>query len=156
MNGVLTDVVQMRVETHRDVGPQTAVAWFYQVLGNDLFERARRAGASVSALERLAKEFGDEREPASDTRDAICRCTGRLAARLKPEHAAAISAVEVNCHSLADFARISGITPNTSAVSVHRAREALKKQIKACCCGSCAGHGCLDCTCVSNNPLAAV
>ena len=62
----------------------------------------------------------------------------------------------MNCHSLGDFARISGITPNNSAVSVHRAREALKKQIKACCCGSCADHGCLDGTCVSNNSLAAV
>ena len=152
---VLQEAFVRGLQRAGDVEKDTAVAWFYQVLRNALIDRARRAGASTSALERLAKELGDEHEPAPDTRDAICQCIGRLAATLKPEYAAALSALEVEGQSLAEFARLSGITPNNAAVRVHRAREALKKQVKACC-GSCADHGCLDCTCASNKPLAEV
>ncbi len=152
---VLQDAFVRGIQKLGDVNSETAVAWFYQVLRNALVDRARRKGASTGALERLAQELGDEHEPAPDTRNAICQCIGRLAATLKPEYAAAIASLEVEGQSLVDFARLNGITPNNAAVRVHRAREALKKQVKACC-GSCADHGCLDCTCVSNKPLAEV
>lgn len=128
------------------VAPEAAVGWFYQVLRNAVIDQARRKGAAASALERLAKEMGDDTEPSPDARDAICRCVGELARNLKPEYAAAIRAVEVEGRSLAEFAAAEGITPNNAGVRVHRAREALKKEVKACC-GSCAEHGCVDCTC---------
>lgn len=128
------------------VAPEAAVGWFYQVLRNAIIDQARRKGSSASALEKLARELGDEAEPAPDTRDAICRCVGELARTLKPEYAEAIQAIEVSGQSLAEFAESTGITANNAAVRVHRAREALKKQVKACC-GSCAEHGCVDCTC---------
>lgn len=128
------------------VEPEGAVAWFYQVLRNALVDRARRHGTQRAALERLAKELGDEHAPAGEARDAICQCVGRLAKSLKPEYAQAIEALEVEERSLADYAQTSGITANNAAVRAHRAREALKKQVKASC-GSCAEHGCLDCTC---------
>lgn len=128
------------------VEPDAAVGWFYQVLRNALVDQARRRGASGAALEKLARELGDEHEPAPDTRDAICRCVGELAKTLKPEYAAAIEALEVEGQTLAHFAEAQGITANNAAVRVHRAREALKKQVKASC-GSCAEHGCVDCTC---------
>lgn len=129
-----------------DVAPDAAVAWFYRVLRNALIDQARRRGTSDSALEKLARELGDELEPAPDTRDAICRCVGELAKTLNPQYAHAIAAIEVEGQSLSQFAEAEGITANNAAVRVHRAREALKKQVKACC-GSCADHGCLDCTC---------
>jgi RNA polymerase sigma factor (sigma-70 family) len=128
------------------VAPEAAVGWFYQVLRNALIDQARRRGVAASALERLAVELGDEHEPSPDTREAICRCVSNLARNLKPEYAAAIQAVEVEGRSLGDFANAEGITANNAGVRVHRAREALKKEVKACC-GSCADHGCLDCTC---------
>jgi hypothetical protein len=39
-----------------------------------------------------------------------------------------------------------GIEANNAGVRVHRAREALRKRVKASC-GTCAEHGCLNCTC---------
>lgn len=128
------------------VEPDAVVGWFYQVLRNALVDLARRRGTSEAALEKLAKELGDEVEPSPDTRDAICRCVGELAKTLKPEYAAAIAAIEVEGQSLAEFAASAGITANNAAVRVHRARESLKKQVKASC-STCAEHGCVDCTC---------
>lgn len=128
------------------VEPDGAVTWFYQVLRNALIDHARRNGTSAAALEKLARELGDEHEPAPDTRDAICGCVGTLAKTLKPEYAQVIDAVEVEGQSLAAFAEAHGITANNAAVRVHRAREALKKQV-ASACGTCAEHGCVDCTC---------
>lgn len=129
-----------------EVAPEAAVGWFYRVLRNALIDRARRRGVSEAALERLAQELGDEREPAPDTRDAICRCVGQLAKTLKPEYAAAIEALEVEGQTLAQFAAAQGITANNAAVRAHRARAALKQQVTASC-GTCAEHGCVDCTC---------
>lgn len=129
-----------------EVEPEAAVGWFYRVLRNALIDQARRRGVSKAALERLAKELGDEVEPAPDTRDAICRCVGQLAKTLKPEYAAAIEALEVEGQTLAQFAEAQGITANNAAVRVHRARAALRQQVTASC-GTCAEHGCVDCTC---------
>ena len=143
---VLQDAFVRSLQSASGVEPQTARAWFYQVLRNALIDRARRSGASAAALERLTKELGDSDEPAPDTRDAICQCIGQLAQTLKPEYAAAITALEVEGRSLQDFASNEGITANNAAVRAHRAREALKRQVKASC-GSCAEHGCVDCTC---------
>lgn len=128
------------------VDPDGAVTWFYQVLRNALIDHARRKGTSAAALQKLSRELGDEHEPAPDTRDAICACVGSLAKTLKPEYAQVIDAVEVEGQSLAAFAEANGITANNAAVRVHRAREALKKQVTAAC-GTCAEHGCVDCTC---------
>lgn len=152
---VLQDAFVRGLQKAGEVDRETAVAWFYQVLRNALLDRARRSGASTSALERVATDFGDEHGPSPDTRDAICRCIGQLAQTLKPEYAAAISAPEVDGQSLADFASASSITHNNAAVRGHRAREALKKQVKASC-GSCAEHGCVDCTCHETRPTAQV
>lgn len=135
------------------VEPETAVAWFYQVLRNALIDRSRRAGASQAALEKLTRDLGDEQTPSPDTRDAICQCIGDLAATLKPEYSQALTALEVEGRSVADFAATQGITPNNANVRVHRAREALKKQVTAAC-GTCAEHGCVDCTC-QKRPSAA-
>jgi DNA-directed RNA polymerase specialized sigma24 family protein len=48
--------------------------------------------------------------------------------------------------SLADLAGKADISANNAAVRVHRAREALRKQVTSAC-GACATHGCLDCDC---------
>jgi RNA polymerase sigma-70 factor (ECF subfamily) len=44
------------------------------------------------------------------------------------------------------FAAEAGISNSNAAVRVFRAREALKKQLVKSC-GTCAEHGCLNCTC---------
>jgi len=45
-----------------------------------------------------------------------------------------------------DYAARAGLTASNAGVRVFRAREALRKQV-ARSCGTCADHGCFDCTC---------
>ena len=69
-----------------------------------------------------------------------------LAETLKPEYAVALKRIEVDGVAVKDFAAEAGITSNNSAVRVFRAREALRQQVRKSC-GTCATHGCVDCTC---------
>ncbi len=70
----------------------------------------------------------------------------RLAATLKPEYADALEAVEVRGTAVKAYAGEKGLTPGNAAVRVFRAREALRKRVTEWC-GTCAEHGCIDCTC---------
>jgi RNA polymerase sigma-70 factor (ECF subfamily) len=125
---------------------ESAVAWFYRVLRNAVIDHHRRGGASERALSALAREMEEHVEPDLDTRNAVCRCVARLSDTLKPEYAQALRRVEVDGVSVQDFAAEAGITANNAGVRVFRAREALRKQVVRTC-GTCAEHGCLDCTC---------
>ena len=58
----------------------------------------------------------------------------------------ALRTVEVNGLPVKDFATQAGISTNNAGVRVFRAREALRKQVIRSC-GTCADHGCLNCTC---------
>jgi RNA polymerase sigma-70 factor (ECF subfamily) len=76
----------------------------------------------------------------------ICACVSRLATTLKPEYAEALQAIEVGGTPVKAFAEQKGLSPSNAAVRVFRAREALKKRVTESC-GTCAEHGCLNCTC---------
>jgi RNA polymerase sigma-70 factor (ECF subfamily) len=125
---------------------ESAVAWFYRVLRNAVVDHYRRSGASERALSSLARELEPHVEPDLDTRNAVCRCVAQVADSLKPEYAEAIRRVEIDGLSVQDFAEEAGITANNAGVRVFRAREALRKRVMRSC-GTCAEHGCLDCTC---------
>ena len=131
------------------VSDESAVAWFYRVLRNALVDHFRRGGASERAASALARELEQQVEPDLDTRNAICRCVARLSATLKPEYAEALRRVEVDGLTVQQFAAEAGITANNAGVRLFRAREALRKRV-ARSCGTCAEHGCLDCTCGSS------
>ena len=128
----------------RDEG--SSVAWFYRMLRNAVIDQYRRAGAQNRALELLAREMSDAVEPPPELREQICGCVTRLAETLKPEYADAIRRVELDDVAVQDYAKEAGITPNNAAVRVFRAREALRKQVTKSC-GTCAEHGCVDCSC---------
>jgi len=125
---------------------ESAVAWFYRVLRNALVDHYRRGGASARALSILAREVEEHVEPDLDTRNAVCRCVALLADTLKPEYARALRRVDVDGLSVQDFAAEAGITANNAGVRLFRARAALRKGVVRSC-GTCAEHGCLDCTC---------
>lgn len=133
-----------RIGTIRD--DESVVAWFYRALRNAVVDHYRRRGASDRALAAFAAELEESVEPDVDTRKVACACVAKLADTLKPEYAAAIRKVEVEGGSLQDLASEAGITPNNAGVRLHRAREALRKRVHASC-GTCAEHGCVDCTC---------
>ncbi|MFZ6179029.1 RNA polymerase sigma factor [Nannocystis pusilla] len=125
---------------------EAAVAWFYRLLRNAVIDRRRRDASAGRRLDALAAELEEAVEPAPELRGAVCQCVARLADTLKPEYAEALRRIELDGIAVKDYAAEAGITPNNAAVRVFRARDALKKQV-ARSCGTCAEHGCLDCTC---------
>lgn len=132
-----------RLETVRD--DESIVAWFYRVLRNAVTDHYRRDAAARRALETFARDL-EEAVPPEELRDAICACVSSLAATLKPEYAEALQRIDVDGMPVRDFAGAAGISASNAGVRVFRAREALRKQVVASC-GTCAEHGCLDCSC---------
>jgi RNA polymerase sigma factor (sigma-70 family) len=124
---------------------ESAVAWFYRVLRNAVVDHARRRASRSRTLEAFAAEL-DQAVPDAELTRQVCQCVGQLADTLKPDYAEALRRIDVDGMSMKEFAAHAGISSNNAAVRVFRAREALRKQVTRCC-GSCAEHGCLDCTC---------
>ncbi len=127
---------------------ESAVAWFYRLLRNAVVDHYRRRGAAGRALGRLEAEWADASAPPPDVElfDTICRCVLGLVDTLKPEFAQAVRRIELDGVAVKDYAAEAGITANAAGVRVHRARQALRDQVTTCC-GTCATHGCFDCTC---------
>lgn len=127
---------------------ESIVAWFYRLLRNAVVDHYRRNAARGRALDTFAGRMDSDVEPEPELRGAICRCVAELARTLKPEYAAILQQVEIEGVAVKDYATQAGITTSNAAVRVFRAREALRKRV-ARSCGTCAEHGCLDCTCGS-------
>jgi RNA polymerase sigma factor (sigma-70 family) len=124
---------------------ESAVAWFYRLLRNALIDHYRKQAAEGRALEREARE-ATEAGPDPELKDAVCACVGGLLPTLKPEYAELLRQVDLEERSVPEVAAEVGITPNNAGVRLHRARQALKHQLERSC-GTCATHGCLDCSC---------
>ena len=133
-----------KLESLRD--EESAVAWFYRILRNAVIDHHRRLEVTDRRLAAFAAELDGTAEPGAEVRSAVCQCVARLADNLKPEYAEALRRIEVDGLAVKDYAAEAGITSNNAAVRVFRAREALRKQVVRSC-GTCAEHGCLDCTC---------
>ena len=125
---------------------ESAVAWFYRVLRNAVIDHYRHRAATGKALEGWGKEIVTHEAPEADLKQEICQCVSGLLETLKPDYQAALRIIDLEEGSLNDLAEQAGITSGNAAVRVHRAREALRKQVRTAC-GSCADHGCLDCHC---------
>jgi RNA polymerase sigma factor (sigma-70 family) len=130
-----------KLDTVRD----TAVGWFYRVLRNAIIDHQRRRSAAARRLDAYARD-SDADGTDDELHRVVCKCVGELAGTLKPEYATALRRIEIDGVSVKDYAREAGISSNNAGVRVFRAREALRKQV-ARSCGTCADHGCLDCTC---------
>ncbi|KFE71354.1 RNA polymerase sigma factor [Hyalangium minutum] len=124
---------------------ERAVAWFYRLLRNALVDHYRKQAAEGRALEHEARE-ATEVGPDPELKQAVCACVGELLPTLKPEYSELLRQVELEERSVPEAAAAVGITPNNAGVRLHRARQALKRQLEKSC-GTCATHGCLDCSC---------
>jgi RNA polymerase sigma factor (sigma-70 family) len=122
------------------------VPWFYRTLRNAAVDRFRRRDAAGRALEAFARELETDEAPEAKIQAEICACIGRLATTLKPEYADALQAIDVQGLPVKAFATARGLSASNAGVRVFRAREALKKRVTESC-GTCAEHGCRDCTC---------
>ena len=125
---------------------ESVVAWFYRVLRNAVVDHYRRRASGERAINAWGRESVFTALPDAEVQRQICECLSELVDALKPEYAEALRVVDLEEGSLNDLASRAGITSGNAAVRVHRAREALKKQVKAAC-GTCAEHGCFDCHC---------
>jgi RNA polymerase sigma factor (sigma-70 family) len=125
------------------------VPWFYRSLRNAAIDRFRRLGTASRALEGFARELERREVPTGEIEAEICACVTRLAATLKPEYAEALEQIDVKGTAVKDFAREHHLSTSNAGVRVFRARQALKKRV-ADSCGTCAEHGCLNCTCGSS------
>jgi RNA polymerase sigma factor (sigma-70 family) len=151
---VAEDILQdafVKVLSRPDQAPadEGIVPWFYRSLRNAAIDRYRRTATATKTLEAFARELQPE-VPSRSLHAEICACVAEVARTLKPEYADALVAVEVNDTPVKMFAEQMGLTATNAGVRVHRAREALKKRV-AQACGTCAEHGCVDCTCKTPN-----
>jgi RNA polymerase sigma factor (sigma-70 family) len=136
---VMTTASELRDE-------EAATAWFYRMLRNALVDHYRRAAARSKTHESAAREIEEAVEPDAETRNAVCQCVARLAGTLKPELEKAIQRVDIDGAAIATFAEEAGITPNNARVRLFRARAALRDRVQMSC-GTCAEHGCMNCSC---------
>ena len=142
------DIVQdafVRNATKLDTVRENAVGWFYRVLRNAIIDHYRRSGAAERRHDAFAREQ-EETERDEELHRIVCKCVAQLADTLKPEYANALHRIEIDGVSVKDYADEAGISANNAGVRIHRAREALRKQLVRSC-GTCATHGCLDCSC---------
>ena len=124
----------------------SVVGWFYRVLRNAVIDRQRRQAVADRRLDQFAAELESSSDGGEELAGVVCRCVGQLADTLKPEYAEALRRIEVEGVAVKDYADAAGISASNAGVRIFRARDALRKQV-ARSCGTCADHGCLDCTC---------
>lgn len=145
------DILQdafIRVMNRPEQAPdeEALVPWFYRVLRNAAIDRFRRHGTAARALEGFARELETQTAAEPDLEAEICGCITRLARTLKAEYSEVLQAVDVEGLPVKSFAEQRGLSASNAGVRVFRAREALKKRVLESC-GTCAEHGCRNCTC---------
>lgn len=128
------------------VDGDSSVAWFYRVLRNAIIDHHRRRSTEQAALDRWAKELEAQPQPNSFLEETVCACLSLLVARLPAGYSSLLRSVDLGETKLSDYAQQQGITPTNAAVRAHRARAALRKSLLECC-GACADHKCVHCTC---------
>jgi RNA polymerase sigma factor (sigma-70 family) len=151
---ILQDAFVRGLDRARTVrNEKSIVAWFYRLLRNALVDHYRRGAAEERALAYVAGT-AVEAEPGPDEalHNEVCACVSALVKTLKPEYAAAVQRVDLDGATVTAFASEVGITANNAAVRLHRAHEALRRQLTQSC-GTCATHGCLDCDCAGASRL---
>lgn len=127
-------------------GEEEIVPWFYRVLRNATIDRFRRQATAARALEAFARELEIQTAAEPELEAEICGCVRRLAGTLKSDYAEALEAIDVGGMPVKTFAEQHGLSAGNAGVRVFRAREALKRRLLESC-GTCAEHGCRDCTC---------
>lgn len=128
---------------------ESSVAWFYRILRNAITDHYRRTATHADAVNRALADWkeGYELELHAET----CACIHEVIRDLKPEYREAIEQVDLAGQSVEAFANAHCTTPNNASVRLHRARKAVAKKLTAVC-GTCATHGCIDCTCKHCTP----
>jgi RNA polymerase sigma factor (sigma-70 family) len=125
---------------------ESIVPWFYRVLRNSVVDYYRQTGRNQQELKGVLADLETYASATPEPRNEICQCINPLLENLKPEYRVALTTIDLGDGSLADLASQAGITEGNAAVRIHRARQAMLKQVQMTC-GACAEHHCIDCRC---------
>ncbi len=125
---------------------ESAVAWFYRILRNAVIDYYRHRSVEDRALERWVHDLQTETPRDAPTEEIVCQCIHTVLKNLKPAYNQILREVDIAGESLDAVAQSSGISAGNAAVRVHRARQALKKQLIELC-GTCCPQSCGNCTC---------
>jgi RNA polymerase sigma factor (sigma-70 family) len=131
-----------KLQTLQD--PRLIKSWFRSIVYNTFRDQLRQQAHWVS-LETA------EAQPAlaqtlSEQASTSCGCILKLLPQLRPDYAALLEAVDLQEQSVQGVARAWGLSANNTSVRLHRARQALKKQLKQTC-GSDSVAACQECNC---------
>lgn len=107
-------------------------AWLGVTLRNALFDRYRRNAGRRRLQDAAAAEPGFAPEIDHDVEVALT-CLTQATSRLKPEARELIRRAELQQTPLKAIAADLGLTANNVGVRVHRAREALRREMHAGC-----------------------
>jgi len=128
--------VQGRLASVRD--DERLEAWVGAIAANVLADHGRGRARQATRMQ-AAEESGVLGEPASapeqdvDLRVAVAGWIEAFFARLAPEDAAILRAVELEGRAQVDVAREFGLAPSSARSRVQRARSRLRKHLEACC-----------------------
>ena len=138
------DLVQVAVERAltrsgqlRD--PARAQAWVARLVRNAMHDVLRRGASRVELRADI-----DDAEPSAE--EPPCWCVLAQADQLRPDYARILRRVDIEGARVLDVAAELGITPNNAMVRLHRARRALRDQLKSHC-GTTHPRGCSECGC---------
>ena len=115
-------------------------AWLFRIARNVLADQYRAPASRLPAL-------GAESATSQPDEAFACGCVLANLRHLSPEHTAILNRVVFDGASIPEVARALGISANAATVRVHRAREGLKRRLRAHC-GTESVRACLDCICV--------
>jgi RNA polymerase sigma factor (sigma-70 family) len=125
---------------------ESVVGWFYRVLRNAVIDQYRRRASESKALEEWGREMEGQVVPGPEIQNEICACLSRVMDTINPAYAEVLRSVDLGDQRLQEFAEEHHISACNAAVRVHRARTSFRKHLVQTC-GTCAEHGCIDCTC---------
>ena len=121
--------------------PRHLKAWFRTIVRNTLIDELRYQQRQ-EPLENLAApetpELPDEEEG--------CACILEIMKQVRPGYAQLLQAVDIDEKPVQTVAREQGLSPNNASVRLHRARQALRRQL-AQTCGTDSLQACLNCSC---------
>jgi RNA polymerase sigma-70 factor (ECF subfamily) len=130
---------------------ESATAWFYRLLRNVLTDHWRHCDAERRAMAAMADDSATAGAGDAELLDAICGCVTGLVATLKPELADIVQRVDLEGVPLRGYAARAHITANNAAVRLHRARQALGRQLRrTCAAGDIAALRDCDCSCADD------
>lgn len=129
---------------------ENLTAWFYRLLRRALADHYRKNAAEGRRMKRFHEDLkaneADQVRPAADEMLALCGCLLPRLRSLKPRYAELIWAIDFEGHAPTAVAKTKQVSANALNVTLHRAREALRLELKRFC-GECAASACLDCGC---------